>query len=149
MNEHQVDRNVINEHPISELLRISMGNIKDMIDVNIIVGDPIEMRNASIVPVSKIKCGIVSGGTDQKLGRSIESARDYPFGGGAGGTWSITPIAFLVAANDEVKVLHLEESSHILEKMIDFVPNLIDQLKKSLAKPPHEKVKTEVMKVAK
>ena len=65
MNEHQVNRNVLSEHPISELLRISMGNIKEMIDVNIIVKHPIEMRNASIVPVSKIKCGIVSGGTDQ------------------------------------------------------------------------------------
>ena len=146
MNEHQVNRNVLSEHPISELLRISMGNIKEMIDVNIIVGDPIEMRNASIVPVSKIKCGIVSGGTDQKLGRSFDNIREYPFGGGAGGTWSITPIAFLVASNDEVKVLHLEESSHILEKMIDFVPNLIDQLKKSLAKPK-DGSKTEHIKV--
>ena len=53
-----------------------------------------------------------------------------------------------MASNDEVKVLHLEESSHILEKMIDFVPNLIDQLKKSLAKPK-DGAKTEVMKVEK
>lgn len=149
MSEHLVERNVSNDHPISELLRISMGNIRDMIDVNIIVGDPIEMRNASIIPVSKIKCGIVSGGTDQKLGRSFDTVREFPFGGGAGGTWSITPIAFLVAANDEVKVLHLEESSHILEKMIDFVPNLIEQFKKSVAKNPNPKAKTEVMKVEK
>jgi sporulation protein YtfJ len=148
MNEHQVNEHVSSEHPISELLRISMGNIKDMIDVNIIVGEPIEMRNASIIPVSKIRCGFVSGGTDQKLGRAAEEFDQYPFGGGAGGTWSITPIAFLVAANDEVKVLHLEESSHILEKMIDFVPNLIDQVKKSVSSSK-EKNKPTVMTVEK
>lgn len=117
----------MSEHPISELLQISMSKIREMIDVNIVVGSPIDMGESQIIPVSKVRCGFVSGGVDQKRNRFDEDSI-FPFGGGAGGTMTITPIAFLVCQESEIKILHLDESSHLYDRIIDGVSKLIEQI---------------------
>lgn len=108
-----------------------MDSLKELTDVNIIIGDKITYNNISVVPISKVKCGFVSGGVDQiKKGYSDTS----PFGGGAGGTLNITPVAFLAFVGDDVKILHLSDNSHILEKIIDFVPTTIKEVIKNVKK---------------
>ena len=54
------------EHPISELLKLSVESITNVIDVDIIIGNPIKLERTTLIPISKIKCGFVSGGIDQK-----------------------------------------------------------------------------------
>lgn len=117
------------EHQISELMKISMTNLRELIDVNIVIGNPITSNNTIIIPVSKVKCGFVSGGIDQKKLR-LDDTNKNPFGGGAAGNLSITPVAFLVCKNDDVKVLHLDDNSHIFEKIIEAVPELFDKIMK-------------------
>lgn len=117
------------EHQISELMKISMTNLRELIDVNIVIGNPITSNNTIIIPVSKVKCGFVSGGIDQKKLR-LDDINKNPFGGGAAGNLSITPVAFLVCKNDDVKVLHLDDNSHIFEKIIEAVPELFDKIMK-------------------
>lgn len=129
-----------NKQSINELLRIAMNSLREMTDVNIIIGDKIQCGDTTIIPISKVKCGFVSGGIDQI--RKTEYESKNPFGGGAGGSLTITPVAFLSITKDEVKVLHLEEESHILEKMIDFIPTTIDKVIKSLKKDKEPKVYT-------
>ncbi len=118
------------EHQISELMKISMSNIRELIDVNIVVGNPITSGDTIIIPVSKVKCGFVSGGVDQKKIKTDDSNKN-PFGGGAAGNLSITPVAFLVCLNSEVKVLHLDDNSHIFEKIIEAVPDLLEKIMKT------------------
>lgn len=117
----------MSEHPISELLQISMAKIREMIDVNIVVGSPIEMNGSLIIPVSKVRCGFVSGGIDQKRQR-FDDENLSPFGGGAGGTMTITPVAFLVCQGQDVKILHLEESSHLYDRIIDGITKIFEQV---------------------
>ncbi|HHU55999.1 MAG TPA: sporulation protein YtfJ [Acholeplasmataceae bacterium] len=125
-----------NQNPqsqISELFKISTTSLKEMVDVDTIVGETITLENEiSIVPISKIKCTFATGGTDQ--GRS--KGEGSPFGGATGGSITITPIAFLAAVKDDVKLLHLEDQTHILEKIIDQVPEAIDSLKDFFSKKP-------------
>lgn len=123
------------EHQISELMKISMNSIRDLVDVNIIIGDAIKTGVATIIPVSKVKCGFVSGGIDQKKGKMDDTGKP-PFGGGACANLSIVPVAFLVCQDDEVRVLHLEENSHIFEKLIDLVPDVIEKIKGNFQKDP-------------
>lgn len=115
------------EHPIHNFMKISMENIKEMVDVDTIVGQAISTNEGTtIIPISKVRFGFASGGTEQKT-QGNEAA---PFGGGSGGTVSITPIAFLVVSKtDEIKVLSLENQTHIYEKLIDFIPDLINKVK--------------------
>ncbi len=118
------------EHPIHSFMKISMENIKDMVDVDTIVGQPVATKEGTtIIPISKVKFGFASGGTEQKAENRQEN-QTAPFGGGSGGTVSITPIAFLVVdKEDEVKVLSLENQTHIYEKIIDFIPELMAKVK--------------------
>lgn len=131
------------EHPIHSLMKISLENIKEMIDVDTIVGDPIHtQQGTTIIPISRVKLGFASGGTDQKGGQMATP----PFGGGSGGTVSITPIAFLVVtADDHIRVLSLENETHLYEKLIDFVPELINKIK-LMANTQRNKGTTQVQK---
>lgn len=122
------------------MLEIAMASLKELTDVNIIVGDKITFDGVSVVPISKVKCGYISGGVDQKKNKDYEEF--FPFGGGAGGNLSITPVAFLAFVNNDVKILHLEENSHILEKMIDFVPTTIQSIINHVKKEKDPKVYT-------
>ena len=94
------------EHPIEKILNMSMNSIKDMVDVNTIVGDAIQASNNTvIIPISKVSFGFASGGSEFK-GEAIDeyNKKDkdeqiqyrLPFGGGSGAGISINPIAFLV-----------------------------------------------------
>lgn len=113
------------EHPISELLKLSVESITDIIDVDIVIGNPIKLENATVIPISKIKCGFVSGGLDQK--KIKEKTELSPFGGGAGAQASITPIAFLVECEREVKILHLDEDAHKFDSIIDSIKEILSK----------------------
>ena len=111
---------------IADLLSVSMNKIKEMIDANTIIGTPIVEGSTIIIPVSRLHLGVVSGGSDIKPASSKE---EVLFGGGAGGGFGITPIAFLVINNNEVNLLSIDESTHIAEKLIDLVPKTVDKCK--------------------
>lgn len=111
---------------IADLLNVSLNKIKEMIDANTIIGTPIMENGTIIIPVSKLHLGFVSGGSDIKPTTSKE---EILFGGGTGGGFGITPIAFLVIQNSEVSLLSLDDSTHLAEKLIDLVPKSIDKCK--------------------
>lgn len=135
----------VSEHPIQGLMRTAMENLKAMVDVNTIVGDAVTTPDGTtILPISKVGFGFAAGGSEfslEKEGRqeapergvsSFESRETsdaaLPFGGGSGGGVSITPIAFLVVGTHGVKVVPLEHSTHLVEKLIDAAPHLMDKL---------------------
>ena len=116
-------------HPISDLFRISMDSIRQMIDVNTIVGDICKLNDkVSVIPISKVKSSFLTGGLDQKT-EVIRNNNEYPFGGATGGSVNITPIGFLVLEENSVKVLHLDDSVHLYEKIIDATPDVMEKIK--------------------
>ncbi|KRF12154.1 GerW family sporulation protein [Paenibacillus sp. Soil787] len=132
----------MSEHPIQGLMKVAMENIKEMVDVNTIVGDPVETPDGSVImPISKVGFGFAAGGsefvTDSEIeiegglaGRSdaLNAKVALPFGGGSGGGVSITPIAFLVVGKNGVKVVPLDNQTHILERLIDSAPQVVDKI---------------------
>lgn len=114
------------QHPISELLNVSMKSLKEMIDANTIIGNPVTYNGVIIIPVSKIHLGFVSGGSDIKPNSNKE---DPLFGGGTGGGLSLSPICFLVVNNNEVSVLSIDNSTHLVEKLMDVFPKIFDKVK--------------------
>ena len=113
------------DHELNTLLKVSLEHIKEMIDVDTIIGDAIVIsENVRVIPISRVRMGFLAGGTDI----SAKIINDNPFGGGTGGTIFISPIAFLVCKGDEVSVLHLEKETHIFEKVLDSVPSLASKI---------------------
>lgn len=140
------------EHPIQGLMTTAMENLKDMIEVNTIIGDPVESPDGSvIIPVSKVGFGFAAGGSEFSSGSSGQSKSDsgsggsLPFGGGSGGGVSITPVAFLIVSPKGIKMVHLDENTHIYEKMLDFAPKAVEkiqQILKESAQSPKNKQKS-------
>lgn len=123
-------------HPISDLFEISLESIKQMIDVNTIVGEAIMVNeNVSVVPISRVRCAFATGGCDQNHVRQVENMK-YPFGGATGGTLTLNPIGFLVCTKNDVKLLHLDEEVHLYEKIIDQLPTALSQIKNMFSKDP-------------
>ena len=127
----------MNEHPIEGLMITAMNSIQDMIDVNTIIGEPIETNsNVIIIPISKVSFGFAAGGSEFK-GETIneyskkneEEQVQYklPFGGGSGAGVNISPIAFLVVQSNNVKLLPVCHSSAI-DKLLDYMPDAIDKV---------------------
>lgn len=117
----------MSEHPIQGLMTTAMENLKEMIDVNTIIGDPVETPDGSVIlTVSKVGFGFAAGGSDFSIDGKGESKS--PFGGGSGGGVSITPIAFLIVNSREVKMVHLDESTHLYEKILDLAPQAVDKI---------------------
>jgi sporulation protein YtfJ len=125
------------EHPIQGLMTTAMENLKDMIEVNTIIGDPVESPDGSvIIPVSKVGFGFAAGGSEFVSGNSQSDSSSgdavFPFGGGSGGGVSITPVAFLIVSPKGIKMVHLDENTHIYEKMLDFAPKAVEKIQQLL-----------------
>lgn len=137
----------MSEYPIEGLMNTAMNSIKDMVDVNTIIGDPIETtNNVVVIPVSKVNFGFVAGGTEfngkeQKNGSLLPSKDEeekkeekrMPFGGGSGAGVSISPIAFIIIQQSGVKLLPVDHSS-AFDKLLDFVPDLIEKTQEMISK---------------
>lgn len=128
------------EHPIQGLMQTAMENIKEMVDVNTIVGDPVETPDGSIIlPISKVGFGFAAGGSEFRINKDQGSngagktqgdtaSVALPFGGGSGGGVSITPIAFLVVGVNGVKVVPLDNNTHLYERIIDLAPQVVEKI---------------------
>ena len=126
----------MSEHPIEGLMITAMNSIKDMVDVNTIIGEPIETsNNIVIIPISKVSFGFAAGGSefkgetiDEYTKKDKEEEIQYrlPFGGGSGAGVTINPIAFLVIQPNNVKLMPVNHTSSI-DKLLDYMPDLIEK----------------------
>jgi sporulation protein YtfJ len=118
------------EHPIEGLMTTAMENLQKMVEVNTIIGDPVKSPDGSlIIPVSKLGFGFAAGGSEFNSNQSQgDSNATLPFGGGSGGGVSITPVAFLIVSEQGIKMVHLDQNTHLYEKMIDFAPQVIEKV---------------------
>ena len=133
------------ESKVSEIIRESLGKIKDVVDVNTVVGEPIYSdAGVTIIPVSKVSVGTASGGLDRfqkNVAGSDKKAADKgdSFGGGGGIGMSVSPVGFLVIKpNNQVEFLSVAAANtastaiSIVDTVADFVdrsPELVDKFK--------------------
>ncbi len=118
-------------HPIESLMKTAMENLKEMVDVNKIVGDAVETPDGSvIIPISRVSFGFAAGGTEFEQqangGNHNNNQAELPFGGGSGGGVSVQPVAFLVAGQGQVRLLPVDRHA-MLDRLIDVAPQVIEQ----------------------
>lgn len=124
---------------VSELMNSTVEKIKQAFDVNTIIGNPIVTGDGTtIIPITKMSIGIGSGGADIKPKATSKNDNDG-FGGGGGAGLSISPVAFLVVSNGEVKLLPVNtESPSAVEKVMDIVPDVLTKVSEFLDKKKEE-----------
>lgn len=113
------------EHPIGNLMNITMDKIKEMVDVNTIVGTPITSVDGTlIIPVSKVSYGFASGGSDLPTKNENKDL----FGGGSGAGVTIQPIAFLTVYQGNVRLISVGTGDG-LDRLMNMVPDVVDKVK--------------------
>jgi len=127
----------VEQHPIQGLMQTAMESIKQMVDVNTVVGDPVETPDGTIIiPISKVAVGFVAGGGEFGLARE-DGASAHPFGGGSGAGVSVQPMGFLGIGRDQVRLLPVDANT-IADRLIDLAPSVLERLDSYLAKKNEE-----------
>jgi len=122
------------EHEIQILMQTAMSSLREMVDVNTIIGDIIETAGGtSIIPVSRVSCGFIAGGGEY----GKEKASGLPFGGGSGAGISLLPVAFLVVTDEQVRLIPVMGATSF-DKAIEAVPIIADQLQNLFQKEPKD-----------
>ena len=126
------------EHPIGELMQTAMASIKDMVDVNTVIGEPVVASSgATIIPISKVSFGYVTAGGDMESGKSHRQAMEkeaFPFAGGSGAGVSVQPVGFLVVSEDTVRMLPAQ-SLTVADRVVELIPGVVEDVRNLLAKP--------------
>ena len=127
----------MSDHPIESIMLTAMNSIKDMIDVNTIIGEPIQAsNNIEVIPISKVSFGFAAGGSEyngetvnqyKKQEKDEQIEYRLPFGGGSGAGVSLSPVAFLVIQGEVIKLLPVNHTNS-LDKLLDYIPDLFEKI---------------------
>lgn len=108
---------------VKDLVKTSLDKVKELSDADTIIGEPIKLDGVTIIPISKVSYGFAAGGSD--LPSKTNSGL---FGGGTGGGVTIQPIAFIVVANGDVKLLQINQDKSSTGAIVNLVPELFDKV---------------------
>ncbi|PKM73865.1 MAG: sporulation protein YtfJ [Firmicutes bacterium HGW-Firmicutes-16] len=120
----------MDRHPIGDLTEVTLSKIKEMVDVNTIVGAPIITPDGTtLIPVSKVTFGFGSGGSDMPY-------KDRGgFGGGNGAGVKIEPIGFLTISDGVVKMLNISAPANTtVDRLVELIPEIIDKAQQLIDK---------------
>lgn len=121
----------MSEHPIQGLMKTAMESIKDMVDVNTIVGDAVETGDGTvIIPISRVSFGFAAGGANCEP--AIEESQANSFGGGSGAGVSVKPVGFLVCSPINGVRFMPVEGNLVYDRIIDLMPKVLNTIQDML-----------------
>ena len=114
---------------ISEMISSAMERMQKMVDVNSIIGNPLQVGDGvTVIPITKLHIGVGGGGTDFATKSSIASKKD-PVGGGLGAGVSVDPVAFLIVKDGSVRMIPVAEpASTTMDRIVEQAPDLMDKV---------------------
>ena len=114
------------EHPIGNLMETTMQKIREMVDVNTIIGQPIETADGvTLIPISRVSFGFASGGADIQ---AKNANNENGFGGGSSAGVKITPVSFVVIKGDNIKMMNITPSDDAIDRLVGSVPDIVDKI---------------------
>ncbi|MBP3479061.1 MAG: GerW family sporulation protein [Oscillospiraceae bacterium] len=112
---------------LPNMMESTIAKIREMVDVNSVIGDPITAGGVTIIPISKVSVGFGGGGSDY-VSRNLNK-QENPFGGGAGGGIKVTPVAFLIIKEGSVRMLPVAAPANTTaDRIVEQVPDLLDKV---------------------
>lgn len=112
---------------LPNMLESTIAKIREMVDVNSVIGEPITAGGVTIIPISKVSVGFGGGGSDY-VSRNLNK-QENPFGGGAGGGIKVTPVAFLIIKEGSVRMLPVAAPANTTaDRIVEQVPDLLDKV---------------------
>lgn len=116
------------QHPIGDLMNTTMQKLREIADVDTIVGKPIQAGNVTIIPISRLTVGFASGGSDF-VSKNQKPEADNSFGGGSGAGMNLSPVAFLIVKGDTVKLMPVAPpAATTVDRVVEMVPEVVDKV---------------------
>ena len=115
-------------HPINDLMAETIQKIRETVDANTVVGEPIRAGDVVLIPVSRISFGFATGASEFG-GKAPKAPGDNPFGGGGGAGVKVDPVCFLAVSGTSVKVLPVEMPPLTgVDKVVDMIPDAVTKI---------------------
>ena len=113
---------------LPNMLEKTIAKIREMVDVNSVIGTPITTADGvTIIPISKVSAGFGGGGSDF-VSKNVNK-QENPFGGGAGGGVTVTPIAFLIVKEGNVRMLPVAAPANTTaDRLVEMIPDTLDKI---------------------
>jgi len=122
------------KHPIESLMTTTMDSLRDMVDVNTVIGEPINTQDGTtVIPISRVSFGFVAGGGEygESQARQVSAGStdaDIPFAGGAGAGVTVTPLGFLVTSGEQVRLVPAQYCQSV-DRLIELIPQAMAELR--------------------
>ncbi len=124
----------MDKHPIENIMSTTLENIRDMIDVNTVVGEPIAAGDGeTIIPISRVSFGFVAGGGEYGPASRAEGSAEHPFAGGTGAGVTVQPLGFLVTGPDQTRMLPAQ-CFQPLDRALELIPQVVADVRKAMGK---------------
>ena len=122
------------KNSITEVMQASMAKIREMVDSNTIVGEPITTPDGvTLIPVSRLSFGFGCGGVD--YGKQATQ-----MGAGAGAGVRVEPMAFLVVKDGVTRMLPVAAPAiTTVDRAIELVPQVLDRVESFIDRKKAEK----------
>lgn len=119
------------KNPIEALMSEAMSRLKSVIDVNTVIGNPITTADGNtIIPISKVSAGFIVGGGEYSQSQNLRKIpEDFPFAGGTGSGFNITPVGFLIENQSGIKLINVDNKS-AYENILEIVKNVTEKIAK-------------------
>ena len=147
--------NIEKKTPLNDLMDTTMDKIRDMVDSNTIIGEPIQTPDGvTVIPVSRVSFGFGAGGSDFASkhaqagapmafgggGGAYGKTDTAHFGGGAGAGVKVDPVAFLVVKDGLTRVMPVAiPAAATVDRVLDLVPEVLDRVQNFVDKKREEK----------
>ena len=110
---------------LPNMLQDTISKIREMVDVNNVIGEPITVGDVTIIPVSKVSVGFGGGGADY----AKNAGSSEPFGGGVGGGVKVSPICFLIVKDGNVRMMPVAVAANTTaDRIVEMVPDTLDKI---------------------
>ena len=123
-----------NKLPIESIMTTTMENIRDMVDVNTVIGDPVNTPDGStVIPISRVSFGFVAGGGEYSAGEPMDAPdSSLPFAGGSGAGVTVQPMGFLFIGQDQVRLLPAQYYAPV-DRIIEMVPQVLCDIRRMIS----------------
>ena len=124
----------LEKKPLSDLMETTMAKVREMVDTNSIIGEPITTPDGvTIIPISRVSFGFGTGGSD--YGKTVDK-----FGGAGAAGVKIDPVSFLIIKDGVTRVMPVAVPAiGPVDRILDLVPEVMDRVDHFIASKKEEK----------
>lgn len=141
-------KNKIEENPASSIVYDAVKNLKNVFDVDNVIGKPVDLGNGEkVFPIVKVCAGFVGGG-GEFLNKKVETkhfSKKLPFAGGSSAGYTASPVGFLIVRKTKSEMITIE-NENAYANILNSISSSLSDFIKMKGEQGMKKVENEIIK---